>query len=119
VTAVNLRSDLARLNDTELATRLDEPWHQYEAADKPRWGPLHSWRGPIRHPRAYRFLRVLWGIDGPWWLVLLVATAFSDKRVEKLFRADGPPDTHLTLCEIRDMVDEVERRVAKRQAKAS
>jgi hypothetical protein len=126
VTAVNLRSDLARLSDTDLAARLEEAWHEYDAAGKPaRWlqwailSPLHSWRGPIRHPRAYRFLSVLGGADGPWWLVLLLATVISDKRVEEVFRAGGPPDAHLTLCEILDIVDEVERRVARRQAKAS
>jgi len=119
VTAVNLRSDLARLNDADLTARLEEAWHQYESAEKPRPGPLHSLRGPIRHPRAYRFLRSVWGFDGPWWFVLLGTIVASDKRVDEFLRAGGPPDPHLTLCEIRDMVDEVERRVAKRQAMAS
>jgi len=105
VTAVNLRADLAQLSDAELAARLDEAWHQFEATDKNSW--------------TLRGLQINSG--GPFeltWLDLLVAVIFSSKRVDKLLRVTHPR-AETTLRKIQDMVGEVERRVAKRQAKAS
>jgi allophanate hydrolase subunit 1 len=57
--SLNLRFDLAKLNETELVQRVDEAWRSYHAAEatKPRWIELrNSWNGPIRHPVAYRLL---------------------------------------------------------------
>jgi hypothetical protein len=123
-TAVNLRSDLDQLNDAELAQRLEDAWRDYETAEKRRqsWGLLApkvffpGERGPVRHPRVYRFFSAL-GSGGGSWLDLLFALAFSHKKAEPFLRgADPALAGHLSLCEIQDLVDEVERRVKERQA---
>jgi hypothetical protein len=103
VTAVNLRFDLAQLSNAELAARLDEAWHQFEVADKkqrwPRWLGLHL-------------------LSGVWWLDLLIVVGLSDKVAGKFVRiTDAQADA--ALGKVQDMVNEVERRVAAQQAKAS
>src|SRR5262245_3828333 len=117
---VNLRSDLAQLDEAELATRLDEAWQAYEAA-KQRF-PASFWiggsppeRGPVRHPRAYRFAAVLMS-NPPWsWLDLVFAFLFSGKATEGALRSDRATDMYLSLCEVKDITDEIERRVARRK----
>jgi hypothetical protein len=123
---MNLRTDLAQLTDAELAKRLEDQWNIIESAKAkrwfwgPRWTPLfYSFRGPIKHPRAYRFFLALSG-SGNGWLDILFAIAFSDKRAEKFLRgADPLTDSHLSLCEIRDIIDEGERRLAQRKERTS
>jgi hypothetical protein len=119
---VNLRGDLAKLSDAELVERLETNWLAYDAAEtKPAqtglaWTSLwHSRRGPLRHPRVYRFLSVLGQSDGPAWLVFFISTLLSAKNMEPLLRSDSDLDKHLTLCEIRDIMDEMKRRVAARK----
>ena len=127
--SINLRSDLAKLSDADLAKRLEETWHSYEEANKQGlwrgwyfWMPLiYSFRGPLRHPRAYRFLAALQGSSGSsGWLDLLFAVALSDKRAERFLKSAGGPivQTHMSLCEIRGIIEEVERRVEQRQGQA-
>jgi len=123
--SLNLRSDLAKLTDAELAHRLEQSFRAYDAAnDRKRWwnsGSL-SWifRGPIRHPRAYRFFAALTGSSGSW-LDVLFATVLSDKRSARLLGpgADVQSDLYLQVCEMRDIVDEAERRIAHRQGQTS
>jgi hypothetical protein len=124
--SVNLRADLARLSDTELANRLEEQWQIVEAAEARRWWAsrwlslFHSFRGPIRHPAAYRFFAALQGANSGSWLDLLFAVALSTGSTEKFLRkADPVIDAHLSLCEIRDIIDEAERRLAERKERAS
>jgi hypothetical protein len=114
--SVNLRGDLAKLSDVELTERLDAACQTYDAAKKPwlRWGPL--WRGPVRHPRPYRFLMALGNATGGGWLDLVFAAVFSGKKTERLLRNDPAIDVHLTVCEIRDLTEEMERRVTHRRA---
>jgi hypothetical protein len=117
---LSFRSDLAQLSDAELARRLEDNWQRYEAAQRRpfwswSWWPFMGTRGPIRHPHAYRFFAALSGDNGNW-LSLLFATAFSHKGGERLlWKSDPKLDAHLTLCEIQDIVEEAERRVAKRK----
>jgi hypothetical protein len=126
--SLNLRGDLAKLTDAELAERLEHLFHAYEAAQgrKTRWWdlgfmPVWRWRGPIRHPRAYRFFASLAGASGGSWLDLVFAIDLSDKRAERLLRSATDPqgDIYLHLCEIRDIMDEAERRIAQRQGQPS
>ena len=52
--SLNLRFDLAKLNEAELMQRVDEAWGSYHAAgaEKQPWIELrNSWNGPIHHPR--------------------------------------------------------------------
>jgi len=104
VTAVNLRFDLARLSDAELAARLDDAWQQFEVTDKkqrwPRWAGLHLLS------------------SGEWWLDLLIVVGLSDKVAGKFVRITDA-QTEAALRKIQDIVDEIEQRVAARQAKAS
>jgi hypothetical protein len=113
--SVNLRDDLAKLSDTELATRLDAAWRTYDSTKKPwLWrGPL--WRSPVRHPRAYRFLSLL-GTSSGSWFDLLFAAALSAKGAEPLLRRNPAMDLDLTIYEIRDLMEEMERRVAGQRA---
>jgi|SRR5580692_1686090 hypothetical protein len=104
--SLNLRFDLAKLSETELVQRVEEAWRTYHTAEAAKRSGIelrNSWNGPIRHPLAYRFLSFFerrhlgsWSIKAPMleW---------------------GPTvDMHLALCEIRDLMDELERRVARR-----
>jgi hypothetical protein len=115
--SINLRGDLAKLSDVELVERLEAAWQTYETAPKPSWVDWKlqwRWRGPFRYPRAYRFLSVFSNTDGNGWLALLFAAALSSKSAEPLLR-DPAINVHLILCEIRDLTDEMERRVAYRR----
>jgi hypothetical protein len=66
---INLRGDLAKLTDQELARRLEEAWQAYGTSmSNPRFKFFKvwaSWRGPIRHPLAYRFTSFV-GLGGGW-----------------------------------------------------
>ncbi len=123
--AVNLRGDLAKLSDADLAERLEAAWREYEAADErsasdihPAW-PLWSRRGPIRHPRAYRFILGMGGASstGHWidWLIPILA---STRTFGSLILKRSVGNAHLVLCEIRDIMDEMERRLKGREGKA-
>ncbi|HZO47309.1 MAG TPA: hypothetical protein VFB68_15545 [Xanthobacteraceae bacterium] len=120
--SINFRSDLAKLSDAELATRLETAWNSYEAANKlkkswwSRWSFLGS-RGPIRHPGAYRFLAALRsGAGGEAWLLPLFALlSIRSKSEESVRRLDDNASMHIDLCEINDIVEEIERRVSRRQ----
>jgi hypothetical protein len=117
--SVNLRGDLAKLSDAELVERLETAWHAYEAVERSSWVAWRvGWRDPIRHPRVYRFFSAL-GLTGHWLLDMLLAGLLSGKSTERLLRAEPEVDTHLTLCEIRDLTDEMERRVNSRKATRS
>lgn len=114
--SINLRGDLAKLSDAALVERIEQAWQTYEAADrKPRRGDLAgSWNGPIRHPLAYRFTSMIdWRLP---WLTRRLAT-IGDFSIASLLGLRAPPeiDMHLTLCEIRDLMDELERRVVRRR----
>src|SRR4051812_6939082 len=119
--SVNLRGDLAKLSDAELVERLQTAWHAYEAVERSSWVAWRvGWRDPIRHPRVYRFVSAL-GLTGSHWLLdvlgaCILAGLLSGKSTERFLRAEPEIDTHLTLCEIRDLTDEMERRVNSRKA---
>jgi hypothetical protein len=123
--SLNLRGDLAKLTDQELAERLDQSSQAYDAASQSRWsgwvGKPSPIRGPIRHPRAYRVLATLPGMSGSIWIDLLVAGIASSKSGEKALRWLGWPqvDMYLHGCEIRDIVDEAKRRMEQREGQNS
>jgi hypothetical protein len=49
----------------------------------------------------------------------LSGLVFSGKATEKLLRKEDPwANSHLSWCEIRDIVDEIERRVKQKQRQA-
>jgi len=113
---MNLRSDLAKLTDAELAARLEDAWDKYDTNEKRTlagwvFSPIVRTRGPIRHPRAYRFMAALRGGSGSW-LDLLFAGAMIGRKTEGFLRSDPGADRHLNICEIQDISDELERRIA-------
>jgi hypothetical protein len=106
---INLRGDLAKLDDRQLAKRLDEAWRAFEAStDAAKQRVWASWRGPIRHPWAYR-LTSFAGLSGP---------GFSLYLGNGPFLKYGGMHTHLIACEIKDLYDEIQRRVEQRKAAA-
>ena len=121
--SINLRGDLAKLSDAQLAERLNEACHAYDtASQKPKETGLMwllfwwSRRGPIRHPRAYRFLAVFANsYANPPWLHLALAWVLSGKKAAWLVGGSRVWDTHLAVCEIRDIEDEIKRRLANRR----
>ena len=100
--AINLRRDLAKLGDADLAARLEQARQDYHAADQLNAGKLwYSRRGPIRHPWIYRLFSVA-----------------GMSRASGFYFGFGPfvrysraTDMHLILCEIRDLTDEMEQRM--------
>jgi hypothetical protein len=112
--AVNLRGDLAKLSDAELAERLNAAWEAIDASEGRRqsWWPLGKWRGPVRHRGAYRLLSVLPVVADtePGWLASLLA--LSSKRLERLLEGTTIA-RYRHLCEIQDIMDEMECRVSR------
>lgn len=121
--SVNLRADLAKLSDQELADRFERTSEALEQAKRngPRWGSLglFSFRGPLRHRRAYRFFSILTGSDGHIGLGAFIALVFSHKKYESYYNTPDYPDLHLSMCEMKDIADELERRVKFRKAHAT
>jgi len=110
---LNLRWDLKRLDDASLAERLERAWTDHNSArvfDRPEF----AFRGPIRHPRLYRFYRLFEaGLDGPRLFILPLFWLFSSKRVARRIHLDTASDPYAALCEIRDINDEIERRIRR------
>jgi hypothetical protein len=101
----NLRNDLAKISDAELATRLDQTINELEAT-KPTfglWMIFPGARGPLRHPWFYKLHLLLGGV--PWW-----------KR--SIWPNEGGTGRHHLLeCELQDLRDELQRRVQTRRAR--
>jgi hypothetical protein len=112
---VNLRFDLKRLSDAQLAALLESSWERYETA-QPMAMPYRlrsSARGPIHHPLAYPFLSIL-SYSEPWSWGLSLAFLFSiDGLISSRTRA--MMHMHLALCDIADVTDELRRRATRRK----
>lgn len=115
-TSINLRGDLAKLTDAELAEKLQQALADFDEANNRRgiWGwswLLWRWRGPIRHPRAYRaFSSLFGGSTGNLFFDLVWMLGLSGKSGDRLLRKDRAIAMHLSLCEIEDLIDEAKRR---------
>jgi hypothetical protein len=113
--SLNLRHDLARLSDAQLAERLEEAWHDFSQLERDAGYKLFaSFRGPIRHPSAYAFLSwvgfytsgIRFMTFGPaLYFGLLGSLTRSNPAILRM---------HLALCEIKDITDEMKRRLARR-----
>lgn len=99
------------MSDAQLAERLDRIWQDYSQAEPEAW-PLKlkaSFRGPIRHPITYPFLSWL-GARTRLSLIFGLSFGFSVQGLlSKRFRA--LTRMHLALCEARDIIEEMKRRV--------
>lgn len=126
IKTLDFRADLAQLSDAEIAERLDVAWRAYDAGKKQSWWwrPLWSgmrtgWRGPLRHPRAYRFIAAFRSSGGTLLDALFAATLSGSRSEMALSKIDPIAGEHIHLCEIQDILDEIQRRVTKRQTGAS
>ena len=100
---LNLRGDLAKLSDAELAERLVSAWNSYDETDrKSRFDLWYSRRGPIRHPLVYRLFSIA-GVGR--------GLTMNSLGTGPFIRWDAY-GMHLTICEIRDLQDEIERRLS-------
>jgi hypothetical protein len=113
--SINLRGDLAKLTDAELSERLKSAIADFDEANNRGLlsgsSPWWHWRGPIRHPRAYRaFSSFFAGSNGSFFLDLVWVLTLSGKTGERLLRRDRATAMHLSLCEIEDLMDEAKRR---------
>lgn len=109
--ALNLRSDLARLTDAELAKRCDAIWADVEELERER-GPLRAsprWRGPLRHPRAYLFWAMVRAGSASELDILLSAFAANTSLADVVSRLPRIR-LHLALCEMQDILDEMKSR---------
>jgi hypothetical protein len=111
--SLDLRHDLAKMSDAELADRLERIWQTCSQAEADAWPHkvFASLRGPIRHPLAYPFLSWV-GVRAGIGMAFGPAFGFS---VEGLLwkRGRALMRMHLGLCEARDITDEIKRRVAR------
>ncbi|KAA2237358.1 hypothetical protein [Salinarimonas soli] len=113
---VNLRGDLAKLDDAALAARLDEVLLMIEHLVAARHGaPFHTlaphgwairraWRGPLRGRIFYRLIWRLPEILG----ILLTRNIHT-------FDSDDERALYLAHCEAKDLMDEIKRRLPARQ----
>jgi hypothetical protein len=112
--SLNLRHDLARMSDAQLVERLEQTRNSYSQVEADAW-PFKLWasfRGSVRHHSAYAFLSwqavsssLSWQF-GPSF-AFGVGSLLS-KRSRALMRM------HLAICEVRDINDEMKRRVSDR-----
>jgi hypothetical protein len=114
LTSLNLRYDLASLSDAQLAERLERVWQTHSQAEA-NAQPLKlraSFRGPIRHVLAYPFLSWV-GVSGFGGASFGLSYGYS---VQGLFseRHRALMRIHLSLCEARDITDEMQRGVTAR-----
>jgi hypothetical protein len=111
---VNLRFDLKRLSDLQLAALLERSWQRFETAESraKSYTLRASARGPINHPWAYPFISILnYGL-APWNMTL----AFN-LSIAALFSVENRAimHMHLALCDIADVTDELQRRALRRR----
>lgn len=109
--ALNLRFDLARLSDAELAKRCDAIWADVEELERDG-GPIRTsprWRGPVRHPRAYLFWAMVRQSSAAELEILLSAFAANTSLADVVSRMPRIR-LHLALCEMQDILDEMKSR---------
>jgi hypothetical protein len=118
---INLRGDLTKLSDTELAEKFEKTSRALDVAvHDPRWNKVKlrwSFRGPFRHPWFYPITSIFGG-SGPGFGILSTALGpFLSTRIGgKRAALTDLVDQHLLLCELRDLQDETERRMNQRRA---
>ena len=105
------RAKLAKLSDAELTERLERAWARYDAADK--WLQRWSSAGKIRYPRLRRFWKTLSGSSGFRVVDGILSMYLGRWPARPLLIADDAIVMNEEYCEIRDLTDELERRVAR------
>ena len=111
--SVNLRGDLAKLSDAELAERLEAAWHAVDAARNRKGSWLFAeadfgGRGGVRSATRASIDFFRSGAHA--------RAVFSGKQYERFLRNDTLADEYLSLCEVRDIMDEIKRRLPQRKS---
>jgi hypothetical protein len=120
----NFRRELHKLPDAELARRLEATIYELERLHPLGAGKDWSWplsfsrlsRSAIRHPWGLKAGLLLCLIAGPQAVFFVPAwLAAGGKQRQRALR---PLRAYLLKCEVQDLMDEVERRVAKRKGRS-
>ena len=113
---INLRFDLKKLSDAQLANLLEQAWQRHDAAKARQslWDLQYSSRGFIRHPLAYPFISVLRYGTGFLFTMGLAISYSLDSLISPSSRA--VMQMHLALCDIADVMDELGRRMKQPRA---
>jgi hypothetical protein len=109
---INLRGDLAKLDDAEIASRFEalisetETKHQATLAHKSGRVIYRIWkgclgRGPLHGRIFYKLYALLFGV-----FAALEGQGFGPSEI----------DLYLSNCELKDVKDEIKRRIRHRKA---
>jgi hypothetical protein len=116
---LNFRFDLRELDDASLAAHVQKIEELREILGlRPKlFDPILIWRGPIRHPWAYRFWTFFSGEDPVALNTAIAAWLASSKQSPTwLLKHDRGANIFLVNCELLDLYDELERRVRMTKA---
>ena len=124
----NLRGDLAKLSDAELAARLEQSWSHYETTDKKRRSRSWFWTGrrTAELPLAVRIWLGFYRAPGFRVIALgFMAIVFNGIPIELLIKDPKQGSDVITkmitgadadINEIQAITKEIKRRVAERKA---
>ena len=120
--SINLRGDLAKLSDAELAERLKHAWARYENADKQQRSSSMFWKGrptaklPLGHRlwagfhRSPGFRVFDWGLRA-----FLGSHTNSDIIGKPVLVSDAAIKTDDHISDIENIMSEIKRRLDKRK----
>ncbi len=111
---VSLRFDLVRLTDAELAGRLEESLAVRADLGPSRAREALGRRGPVRHPLVYRALCLLSAGPTGTPLDALIPLITLNRHLTEWLLSGRDSRIYLTTCEIRDLQDEIRRRLRER-----
>jgi hypothetical protein len=122
--SINLRGDLAKLSDAELAERLTQAWTRYESADSRRRSTSLFWRRrrTTNLPLPYRIWTGFHGSPGfrviDWALRALISSyTHSEIWMKKpLLVSDAAIEVDDHIGEILMITSEIKRRVDRQKA---
>jgi hypothetical protein len=121
---INLRGDLAKLGDAELAERLEHAWRRYESADRQQRSSSMFWK---RRPTAELPLRYrIWagfhrspGFRVLDWTLRAFLSSHTNYMIERPVLVSNSAikvDDHID--EIQTIMSEIKRRLDEREALA-
>ncbi len=119
---LNFRFDLREVDDASLTAHFQkiEELREILGLKQKLSDPILTWRGPIRHPWAYRFWTFFSGGGDIVWSAPIAAWLASSKKISSwLLKYDRGANVFLVNCELLDLYDELERRVRMTKAAMS
>jgi hypothetical protein len=119
---INLRGDLAKLSDAELAERLEHAWRRYESADKHQRSSSMFWkrRTTAELPLRYR----IWagfhrspGFRVLDWTLRALLSSYTNYMIERpvlVSKSAIQVDDH--IGDIQTVMSEIKRRLDERES---